>query len=827
LPQLIQGQQRIQAVHITYASLSCTGGPVHLAINETLLGKFKANFKGVIMDERQCDPVNLKEPSSFRRQRCLITVCKGTHATFKDSIIKDVEAMIFLRSYASMDNATATATVGLRSVDGLLCVVGRSNVAIVNTTMATNVGPHVLLVADSTVTLANSSIRYNNASGYMGVVLVESNSSVSITGSTTITHNMNNAGAGIYIAPNSTVHITDAVSITHNMASAGQFRAEGGGVYVAPNSTLIIAGAAVVSHNDATTGLGGGVYGAVNSTVRIGGHASIVHNRAQAGGAVAMGANSSLQVMDNALIAFNNATIGGAIVVFGGVITNGTANATSAVTVAGNASITRNNASSSGGGMAVVLNCAVTLADRSSLTHNSAGELGGGIAMKGSGNITVRGRASISHNNSTSGGGLGVSVGVVNVTIGGSATISHNAANADPGFGGGVYVFGMSNVTILDSASVTFNTASGSGGGVSVWGMANVTIAGNASISHNKNGAKALAQIQVIPQGGGLAVGGRSNVSIIDNVVITHNNGTGNGGGVFIEGDSNVTVRGNVHINDNTATAGGAVFLQGDTSGMTTLSAGVDGNVPYVTGGDQRARGWTVNASITHNVLLLRNKAGNGGAIYLGVQSGASFSDNASIMHNLGLVGHGGGMFVGSNSSLSITDNATCRQNQARVHGDDIYAGLGARLKVLGTSATRNTRLYWERSECEVGEVKTDSLRICTPCVQNVYSLNPHKVACDPCPPHANCTGRDVLLPLEGWYHSHQYSTQMHMCPKPATCNPNGSCSYGYSGPLCGSCNVSLGYGMVGAFTCGPCKSVGATVAVYVVSWLLLVVLNA
>lgn len=134
---------------------------------------------------------------------------------------------------------------------------------------------------------------------------------------------------------------------------------------------------------------------------------------------------------------------------------------------------------------------------------------------------------------------------------------------------------------------------------------------------------------------------------------------------------------------------------------------------------------------------------------------------------------------------------------------------------------------------CEEGEVlsfNSSGVELCTACGPNTYSFNPRNTTCDSCPDHGNCsTGGAVIVPRDGYWHSHPRSPIMHRCPLLESCtreqqgseptraenlalsqlswmamsynNSNGGvsesqeaeymsllCGDGYEGPLCGSC---------------------------------------
>lgn len=82
--------------------------------------------------------------------------------------------------------------------------------------------------------------------------------------------------------------------------------------------------------------------------------------------------------------------------------------------------------------------------------------------------------------------------------------------------------------------------------------------------------------------------------------------------------------------------------------------------------------------------------------------------------------------------------------------------------------------------ECIAGEVnQPNRLFGCLDCTQGLYSFNPLNETCDPCPANGNCTGevsvkgqviRHPLVPVDGYWHSTPFSTQMHQCLSDEAC---------------------------------------------------------
>ena len=112
---------------------------------------------------------------------------------------------------------------------------------------------------------------------------------------------------------------------------------------------------------------------------------------------------------------------------------------------------------------------------------------------------------------------------------------------------------------------------------------------------------------------------------------------------------------------------------------------------------------------------------------------------------------------------------------------------------------------------CSPGEVTTDSLNSCQPCLVGQYSFGNNETACRNCPENANCLGNTVN-PIQGYWHSNLTSVEIHVCINPDICvnNDQGACKTGYTGNLCAVC--AEGYTSTSSNTCQKCPSLSKNI---------------
>lgn len=424
--------------------------------------------------------------------------------------------------------------------------------------------------------------------------------------------------------------------------------------------------------------------------------------------------------------------------------------------------------------MNVAFNSKLSIAGNVVIARNSAKDWGGGgVYLDTNCTLRVGGNATITNNIVVKESG--------NLPVTGAPRGSDAPRESDGGNGGGVFASMYNRVSITENASITHNFVTRNGGGLAANSYSRIDISGNATINFN-----------TASRGGGVYVDTVSNISVASFPSIRHNQASESGGGVYTSYNCLATITDRTSIvYNNSSRDGGGLFTDRDS-----------------------------HTRIGGRVLLAHNKAGaQGGCVSLAAYCSATLS--GTFIHCTALLG--GGLSVGPASSVYL--QAAFNHNRADGLGDDVYAYTDVQLGFMSGSNIHHPTpsVYWQRTDCELGEVMPG--RICEKCPSNMYSLNMSNRVCDICPSHAVCTGGDVVLPMEGFWHSSKYSTQMHKCPKVGACLTNGTCLAGHQGNLCGTC--LKGYGKVGAFDCGWCRSVGVTLLVYILAWGLLVLFVA
>jgi hypothetical protein len=426
----------------------------------------------------------------------------------------------------------------------------------------------------------------------------------------------------------------------------------------------------------------------------------------------------------------------------------------------------------------------------------------GVLCIAGESNVSMVG-ADISYNIGS--GGLAVWEDA-HVHITGGSQVSNNiAANAS---GGGLCAWDNAKVSITGGSVFTGNIVKGySGGGISAQVSATILIT-NSTISNNTSEGMT---------GGGLCAEDNATVVIDYGSVFTSNTVVaGNGGGVSALGTSCITIRGSVFTRNNASYGeGGAVFV---SSNATVV--------------------------INNHTLLVSNVASfspGGGGLALARNATARIAGGSKLVNNSAEISSGGGISARGNSSLVVDGASVVESNQATLYGGGLYVVQGAVVDLRDVIFSNNTATYagkdisasadgnlvlglvnlnmssptlsWTRDRCIIGEVKSQE-GFCVPCGSNTYSLNASASACDACPSSANCTGKDAIVPLQGYWHSHKYSTQVHKCPRSDSCEYGGKCAEGYEGHVCGSCME--GYGATLPLRCSTCGSPGRALALYV-----------
>ena len=188
------------------------------------------------------------------------------------------------------------------------------------------------------------------------------------------------------------------------------------------------------------------------------------------------------------------------------------------------------------------------------------------------------------------------------------------------------------------------------------------------------------------------------------------------------------------------------------------------------------------------------------------------------LSHNTAVNSSGGGLVLLGDGTLHADDSAVFSNNFVRrgYVGSTIAAFDNSRLflPLVGNLTKCNVGVYLGWSTCREGEWMQHDTCVC--CPQHTYSFT--NISCEPCPSHGNCSGGSLVQPLPGYWSSSPKSVQMHRCPLSTTsCNyisPDRECNVGYSGPLCGSCQLPLN-GTLSPFRCGMCMDPKVQLGLY------------
>ena len=363
-------------------------------------------------------------------------------------------------------------------------------------------------------------------------------------------------------------------SISHNIGTRG-----GGGVYVSSGEFTMTGGE--ISENEAIigSGWGGGIWqGAGGYTQILGG--SISDNKAKYGGGIYHEYYEPY-------------------------------NAKTGIVISGNAVISGNSATTTGGGVAILM------PDRSA-THQRVFELSG--------------NAKITGNTSKDVGGLSIQAENANVnaliTLGGDAEVSGNTAS---GQAGGIYLCGV-DAEITDAFTVSGNTAK-YGGGIRLMPFSSslstvLKLSDDVTVSGN------TAEL-----GGGVCLSSGVSLETADSVAIDGNFGD-LGAGLFLLG--------------STATVGGASTIDGNnanlTGGSTANNAAGGIYLTQTTTGDTSTVNLIDTASVSDNDAVNET-----GGIIIDKGGILNVSDSVTILGN-GLAGGSSGIAVYPNSTLNVWD---------------------------------------------------------------------------------------------------------------------------------------------------------------------------
>jgi hypothetical protein len=370
-------------------NLTCTPGVV-IASDARTLETF--TVKGVTWDKPRtgCKP---------RDARCLLVICGDTEVTLEDLVVHDYEGYI-VHGYSGNFDPCYDGLSGCGTHHSILCVGGRSKVAITGANFTAYEGVALTVMNHAIVQLSNSIFQGGRISMEDGCtcgrgIHVGDSAQMTIFNSTFKQNEVLGTGGGVYIGGHAVVNITQS-KFYKNAA-----RYHGGGLAAFGDCTVTV----------------------LNSTF-VGGKAfSEPGMHTEYGGDISVGGNATLTVTDS--------EIQDAAGYFGGGIAiQGAANVT-----INNSTIDNNTASLAGGGLHAWGTAAVVVT-RSTFRNNIA-EL-----CAGSGKGWDEG---------TPVGGGGVFAGNASRVTIISSTFLNNSCIGDAG--GDVHAAGNAHVTIINSTS--------------------------------------------------------------------------------------------------------------------------------------------------------------------------------------------------------------------------------------------------------------------------------------------------------------------------------------------------------------------------------------
>ena len=509
---------------------------------------------------------------------------------------------------------------------------------------------------------------------------------------------MGTGGGGI--ASGGGVYVLGTFTMEDGAINGGNTALQGGGVFVAPDAVFEMQDGAI-SNNIASSGGGVAAQNAIFEMQR----GTISGNNASSnGGGVQLSEGSTFD-MGGGTISNNTAVIGG------GVRLDGLAGNPTTMTMDGNAAISGNIATNSGGGVFVnsgggSVPHSILIMEGGTISGNTA-QRGGGVEVWGlltMNNGTISGNIVTAAIADSTAGGVHIAEGTFNMN--GGAVENHTAgASARGVFISGSY--GNAAHFNMTGGAIRNNTATGNGGGIlALDTLGNFTIGGNAQISNNgaiygggihtsRNLTMTGGTINgnTAASGGGVWVGNGA-LFVMDQGVapnltsgtIAGNTATGaqrfpavlqGGGGVYIlgEGSTFVMRAGNIHT--NTAVRGGGVA--GVNSAAFRMEAG---------GTPQNPAYGVISGNTTTGTT---GDDGGGGVFFFTNTAVANYVRSSFIME-AGVIGgdsdNGEGNTAFGGGGVFLSRATTMELRGGRISGNEAYSGGGIS---LGATNTNNT----------------------------------------------------------------------------------------------------------------------------------------
>ena len=393
---------------------------------------------------------------------------------------------------------------------------------------STVMGGGVYAASGVTVTSKNTKFLGNTASSGGGILLWNNSSADLDNSEVSGNKAIGNNGGGVYIW-DSTCSLTASNGTVFRENSA----ANGGGIY--SNGGAVTAEDSTFEKNTATTN-GGGFY--LQGTKLTANRNTIANNEAKIGGGIYLEVSSA--DLEGNTITENKATKGSG----GGIYSYDRGGEGNVILNLKDNTITKNEASSTGGGLAIANKNQTINLDGDIIEGNTGKRYGGGIHMGSDSTMTMTG-GSISNNHSdTLGGGI-YGASRKKITLNGTK-VQGNTANS----GAGIYLYTKTELEAGEGTVISDNKANISGGG----------IFNNGSIVTLKDGS-VLTNNAAEKFGGGLYNTGTATVE--SGATLTNNTAEESGGGLYNKGK--VTVESGATLMNNTAEeCGGGLYNKGE-----------------------------------------------------------------------------------------------------------------------------------------------------------------------------------------------------------------------------------------------------------------------
>ena len=503
----------------------------------------------------------------------------------------------------------------------------------------------LILLENHNNTLCESVVLQNSTfTNNQGVCIYLSNQNLYIKGNVLFENNVAENGAGIFINDHSNVTFskTSNVSFAHNRAVSS-----GGGIYINNWSNVVFDNNAYVIFSSNKAGKSGGTIHTFNNsgaTLKENSTVQFLYSNADLGGTLYAENNSFIITKGGSKLAITNseATHGGVVYI--------TQNSTMAITEESTVEFLSNEAKKDGGCIFSDFMSSIMFRENSvAKIYESKGIQGGAIYSCNNSGIIIDENSTVqfSHSSAMLGGTLYAEKNSFVIAKGKSKSSVTNSEAID---GGAIYITDSCNMSITENSTIEFlnNEAEAEGGSMYSDSSSSIIFKGNSTISITGNKAS---------RGGAIYSKAGSNVEFEDNSTtkFNRNEATQNGGSIYTE-KSDIQFKGTCRVIFNNSVvfngAGGALFCT-ENSHINFISSKVIFYKNTVYNGEGGAICCLDSTAIFEgesDVVFDSNKAIEGGAANLDMNSSLTVRNNSIVSFNFNLATMGGAINVHSHS---------------------------------------------------------------------------------------------------------------------------------------------------------------------------------